>query len=486
MNEYKEEVQSIRSLRDFLSFLEDHGQFVTWPDPVLPEPDIRNIAVAAGKDSQNSPAILFDRVRGYPDKRTVLGVHGSFATLALLLGHDRNTPIKDLFYDMVDRWGSEEGTVEWVDESKAPVFQNRLDGEDVNLFEMLPMFRINRYDGGFYVDKSNVVSRDPRDPEDFGKQNVGIYRLQIHGPDRLSLYTFPVHNMGRHIVEAEKRNERLPIAIMIGNHPSMAMFAATPIDYAESEFHYAAAMMGAPLELTKSQNGLDIQARAEMVIEAELLPGERIVEGPFGEFPATYSGVNKAPLFKVTGVSFRDDFIFENLYHASRWSEHDTLIGLSTSVPIYTQIKKDFDEVKAVNALYEHGMTGIISLENRTGGIAKTIALRALSTPHGTRYLKNLILVSEDVDPFNFDEIMWSLSTRTRAEDVMLLEKLPGIPIDPSARNPGLGHRLIIDATKHTKPSYVRPDAQTVTPPSGTKIEDLLKKIQYLQEETID
>ncbi|MFO1466684.1 MAG: UbiD family decarboxylase [Steroidobacteraceae bacterium] len=138
---------------------------------------------------------------------------------------------------------------------------------------------INEYDGGFYIDKANVVSRDPCEPANFNKQNVGIYRIQVHGPDLLSLDAVPSHDMGRQIRMAEKHNLPLKIAVMIGNHPAMAMFAATPLDYDESEFAYAARMMGSPLQLTTSGNGMDILANAEMVIEAEMINGKRIHGG---------------------------------------------------------------------------------------------------------------------------------------------------------------------------------------------------------------
>ncbi|MFW1373550.1 hypothetical protein ACEV99_22910, partial [Vibrio parahaemolyticus] len=79
--------------------------------------------------------------------------------------------------------------------------------------------------------------------------------------------------------------------------------------------------------------------------------------------------------------------------------------------------------------------------------------LRALSTPHGVMYLKNLIMVDADVDPFDLNQVMWALSTRTRADDIIVLPNMPAVPIDPSAVTPGKGHRLIIDAT-----SFMRPD----------------------------
>ena len=64
-------VGSVRSLRDFLELLTSMGQFVTWPHAVMPEPDIQKVAVAAGRDTMNGPAILFDKILGYPGKRVV-------------------------------------------------------------------------------------------------------------------------------------------------------------------------------------------------------------------------------------------------------------------------------------------------------------------------------------------------------------------------------------------------------------------------------
>jgi hypothetical protein len=42
----------------------------------------------------------------------------------------------------------------------------------VNLFEVLPLFRLNAGDGGFFIDKASIITRDPGDPVAFEKQNV--------------------------------------------------------------------------------------------------------------------------------------------------------------------------------------------------------------------------------------------------------------------------------------------------------------------------
>ena len=462
--------------------LDEHGQYVTWPDPIMLETDVRDISVAAGRDAMYGPAVMFDRIRGYPGKRLVTGVHGSFSNLALLLGYPKGTTIKELFFEIVSRWGSDEPLLDRIDMSAAPVHENRVES-GIDLYDLLPLYRINEYDGGFYIAKANVVSRDPEQPENFNKQNVGIYRIQVHGPDRVSILSVPSHDLGRQIVAAESRSLALKVAIMIGNHPAMCMFAATPVNYDESEFAYASQMMGAPLQLTESGNGMDILARSEMVIEAELLANERVLEGPFGEFPGSYSGVRKVPLFRVTAVSHRNDPIFENIYIGKGWTEHDTLIGLNTSAPVYAQLRESFPEVKAVNALYQHGLTGIISVKNRFAGFAKSVAMRALGTPHGLMYLKNLIMVDDDVDPFDLNQVMWALSTRTRANDIIVVPNMPMVIIDPAAEVPGKGHRLIIDATSFMPPDNIGADARIVTPPVGEHIDALAKRLAELQAE---
>src|SRR3546814_5586508 len=108
--------------------------------------------------------------------------------------------------------------------------------------------------------------------------------------------TIPSHDMGRQILAAEREVLPLKIAVMLGNHPGVALFAATPIGYDESEYAYASAMMGAPNRLTNSGNGIDILADSEKVIEAELQLGESVFEGTFGEFPRSYSGVRRAQI----------------------------------------------------------------------------------------------------------------------------------------------------------------------------------------------
>lgn len=94
------------------------------------------------------------------------------------------------------------------------------------------------------------------------------------------------------------------------------------------------------------------------------------------------------------------------------WTEIDYLMGPATCVPLYQQLKAEFPEVQAVNAMYTHGLLAIISTKKRYGGFARAVGLRAMTTPHGLGYVKMVIMVDEDVDPFNLPQVMWALSSK--------------------------------------------------------------------------
>jgi UbiD family decarboxylase len=115
---------------------------------------------------------------------------------------------------------------------------------------------------------------------------------------------------------------------------------------------------------------------------------------------------------RIDKVSYRTKPIFESLYLGMPWTEIDYLMGPATCVPLYQQLKAEFPEVQAVNAMYTHGLLAIISTKKRYGGFARAVGLRAMTTPHGLGYVKMVIMVDEDVDPFNLPQVMWALSSK--------------------------------------------------------------------------
>lgn len=438
--------------RGFLDALEKEGQLLRISDEVMPEPDIAAAANAAPRLGDHAPALYFDNVTGFTDARIALNVHGSWANHALALGLPKETGTREQVEEFIRRWDRFPVAPEWRED---PLWaENTLEGEDADIFQVLPLVRLNDGDGGFYIDKAAVVSKDPDDLGHSGKQNVGIYRIEVKGKRKLALQPVPMHDIAQHLHTAEERGEDLPIAITLGNDPVIPIVASTPMEYDQNEYELAGALRGAPAPLAKAPlTGLPVPWGSEVVIEGVIEGRKREIEGPFGEFTGHYSGGRNMTVIRIDRISYRTNPVFEHLYLGMPWTECDYLIAANTCVPLYKQLKRDFPEVQAVNAMYTHGLVVIVSTKKRYGGFAKAVGTRVLTTPHGLGYAATVIVVDEDVDPFNLPQVMWALSTKMNpAGDLIQVPGLPIVGLAPQAQTPGIADKLVIDATTPVSP----------------------------------
>ncbi|ARV45465.1 phenolic acid decarboxylase BsdC [Bacillus inaquosorum] len=470
-----------QDFREFLAALEKEGQLLTVNEEVKPEPDLGAAARAASNLGDKSPALLFNNIYGYHNAQIAMNVIGSWPNHAMMLGMPKDTPVKEQFFEFAKRYDQFPMPVKR--EETAPFHENEIT-EDINLFDILPLFRINQGDGGYYLDKACVISRDLEDPDNFGKQNIGIYRMQVKGKDRLGIQPVPQHDIAIHLRQAEERGINLPVTIALGCEPVITTAASTPLLYDQSEYEMAGAIQGEPYRIVKSKlSDLDVPWGAEVVLEGEIIAGEREYEGPFGEFTGHYSGGRSMPIIKIKRVYHRNNPIFEHLYLGMPWTECDYMIGINTCVPLYQQLKEAYpNEIVAVNAMYTHGLIAIVSTKTRYGGFAKAVGMRALTTPHGLGYCKMVIVVDEDVDPFNLPQVMWALSTKMHPKhDAVIIPDLSVLPLDPGSNPSGITHKMILDATTPVAPEtrghYSQPlDSPLTTKEWEQKLMDLMNK----------
>lgn len=145
-------------LRSFLQALDDQGQLLKISEEVNAEPDLAAAANATGRIGDGAPALWFDNIRGFNDARVTMNTIGSWQNHAISLGLPPNTPVKKQIDEFIRRWDNFPVTPE---RRANPAWaENTVDGDDINLFDILPLFRLNDGDGGFYLDKACVVSRD--------------------------------------------------------------------------------------------------------------------------------------------------------------------------------------------------------------------------------------------------------------------------------------------------------------------------------------
>ena len=174
---------------------------------------------------------------------------------------------------------------------------------------------------------------------------------------------------------------------------------------------------------------------------------QRSCQAARASLPARY------PVIEIDRVWHRKDPIYDAVYVGRPWTELDYLQAMTTSAPIYSQLKTEFPEVTSVNALYTHGLVVIVATATRYGGFAKAIGLRVLATPHGLGYAKVVIVVDEDVDPFDLKQVMWAISVKANpAGDVVMLPNLSVNLLDPAGQPTGIVDKMIIDATTPIAP----------------------------------
>lgn len=94
-----------QDLRQFLAVLEQQGQLLRITDTVKFEPDLAAAACALAQIGDGVPAIQFDKIAGCPDARVVMNVHGSWPNHALALGMDKETSLRDQFFEFVPAGG---------------------------------------------------------------------------------------------------------------------------------------------------------------------------------------------------------------------------------------------------------------------------------------------------------------------------------------------------------------------------------------------
>jgi 4-hydroxybenzoate decarboxylase len=241
-----------------------------------------------------------------------------------------------------------------------------------------------------------------------------------------------------------------------------------PLEYDQDEYEMAGALRKEPVEIIRAETSdLMVPAGAEIIIEGEIIPRRRSVEGPFGEFTGYYASTMRQAEIRIKAITRRKDPIFfENLYTGKPWTELDIFQGPITSATVGKQLKAMAPEVVSVNANYAHGYGVIISTRSRLAGYGKIVAAKLLATPHGLLYPKLIIVVDEDIDPFDLNEVMWALVTRFRADrDLVLIPNAPGSTVDPASLPRGLVTRMIVDATRPVPPEPPLLGLSLVYPP---------------------
>lgn len=354
-----------------------------------------------------------------------------------------------------------------IDRSEAPVKEVVLVGEQADLDEM-PIVRHFEMDGNPYFDMA-LVGHDP----EFG-YNSSLLRMMYLDRHHTAVHMSPRHHW-TYFVRREEKGESLPSALVLGHHPAFYMGSLTLEPITIDEYEVIGGLMNEPLRLTPSEfygSGLLVPADAEIVIEGEILAGERVVEGPFSEWTGYYGPQRLRWVFEVKAITHRRDPIHTCL--VNRWE--DWHINLGVEAGLFKAARAAAPGVKAVAAMvYGLGYNVVISMRKHFEGQPVTAALAAIAAWDNA---KHVIIVDEDIDPWKHEDVMWAIATRVQADkDVNIIRGVKGSTLDPSTEHELSRSAMIIDATIPLNRPFERPVALPGWIFDKVKLDDYLPEL---------
>ncbi|MBV9023593.1 MAG: UbiD family decarboxylase, partial [Streptomycetaceae bacterium] len=221
-------------LRSFLRALERDGDLKRIKAEVDPYLEVGEIVDRVNK--AGGPALLFENVRG-SSMPLAMNVYGTDRRLLKALGlrsyDDISEKIAGLlkpelphgFTGVREAFGKLAGMThvppKKVKAGDAPVQEVVVTGEEVDL-GCLPALFTWPQDGGSFFNLGLTHTKDPQT----GIRNLGLYRLQRHDRNTIGMH-WQIHKDSRnHYQVAQRRGERLPVAIAFGCPPAVT-YAAT-------------------------------------------------------------------------------------------------------------------------------------------------------------------------------------------------------------------------------------------------------------------
>ncbi len=299
-------MESVRDMRSFVRCLEEIGELKRLEGVDL------NLEVGALTElmgEREESALLFDGFKDYPRGfRVISNVFRTCRRAAVAMG----LPLELKGVDFLHAWRKRVSTFQPVPVEQVeggPVFENQMGENEVDLYKF-PTPIWHDLDGGHYLGTGcGIITKDPES----GTINVGTYRVMIQEKNKVSVKM----NKGKHgrlaVDRSHAQGTPLPVAITLGQEPSLFLSSQMPLPPDTSEYEFAGWIQGAPIPVVRGAvTGLPLPANGEVVLEGEIppLPPEQLPkEGPFGEWPGYYTDatVGDVPLMTVKRVYYRND-----------------------------------------------------------------------------------------------------------------------------------------------------------------------------------
>jgi UbiD family decarboxylase len=419
-------------LREWLSQAERLGEVRTvrganWQEDI-------GLAAEAVLRAENGPCVVFEDIPGCPKGFRLLMNMFAGTRRNMTLGFPDHLGKCELSDAYRDAYLVEPRIIPHEIVEDGPVFENVIMGDEVDVTRF-PAPIWHEKDGGRYIGTGTYsITRDPEE----SWLNAGAYRAQVHDKSTVGMVMAAGHHAAIHCGKYFKRNELMPVAMVLGGDPLAFFHGGMEAPYGVFELDLVGGLRGKPMQMVRGKvTGLPFPAAAEIVLEGYVAPGRMQTEGPFGEWSGHYAGgARPCPVLDIKAIYHRNDPILVGVppmgagpdemarYRAVMRSATIKQNMLNAGVPEVLQVW--CHEVGGARML--HG----VSIRQRYPGHsvqAGHVAAQCGASAYASKYV---VVVDEDVDASNLDHLLWAMLTRTDpVESIRFINGSWDSPADP-------------------------------------------------------
>lgn len=327
---------------------------------------------------------------------------------------------------------------------------------------------------GRYITLAGIHTVHADDADDLrpASHNIGMYRVQLFGKDRVAMHWHMHHDGASHWRSWKKRGEAMPVAIALGG-PSVLPYAATaPLPPGISELLMAGFLNGGGLRLCRGVSvPLWVPADAEIIIEGYVSPEAGFIgwepgsaidadsrpeplgpgavfEGPFGDHTGFYSMPDRYPVVRVTAVTMRRGAIYPTTI-VGLPPQEDYYLGKATERVFFPLLKTLIHDIED----YDLPMFGAFH-NCAFVRIAKAYPLHARRVMHAIwgagqmAWTKTIFVVDADVDVHDTMAVLRAASEHCDPACDVELVRGPLDILDHAAPWLGGGGKLGFDCTR--------------------------------------
>ncbi|HET7644688.1 MAG TPA: menaquinone biosynthesis decarboxylase [Nitrososphaeraceae archaeon] len=419
--------------------------------------------------SGNSPAILFENVKGYDIP--ILG--NAFGTIDLLKTalniqdfKEIGTRITDLTKlkipsNLFDKLKvlpklSEIGAYAPKYVENGPITE-MIETENANL-DSLPILKSFPGDAAKFITFGLTITKHP----ETGIRNIGVYRIQIIN-EKKAIMHWQTHKRGaQHYEILKEHNKPIETAIVIGADPSTIFSGIAPVPEGMDKFFFSGIIRKKGLKLVKCKTvNLEVPANSEIVLEGYVNPNEMRIEGPFGDHTGFYTPPEPYPTFNLTCMMRRRNPIYLTTVVGKPVLE-DAYIGKvieQSFLPLIQMFQPEVIDFSMPASGWFQGIA-IISIKKRYPGQAKKVMM-GLWGMGQLSLTKIFVVVDDDINVHDINEVIWAITTKFDPKrDTVIIDNAPTDTLDPASPIVNLGSKMGIDATTKTKEEGFMRDIQ--------------------------